>query len=398
MAKKSSKIENSEENVFSFSTLQKELFKINPDSDLLADMPYKNILEYFGLGNYLLNAQISGSLFNGAPAGRVTILSGEPSSGKTFLSLNACREAQQKGYNIIWIDTENAMDRETMSKFGIDPSVNKVDYQPISTVEGIINLMGKLTSILKDAKRRKEKLPKILIVIDSLGNLSTEWELGIVKDGESGKVDMGHKQKLLKRLFRVCVVDCGILQIPVIVTNHVYSSMSLYGEPVISGGTGAFYNASTIITLSTAQLKDGIDAKTKTGIIVTSKIRKSRFTKAGIPIKFHISFYRGMNPYIGLEEYVDWETCGIAPGKILSDGTFEPAGKQFRTYAVKHLNKNIKPSEIWKPEIFTKEVLEALDLKLNKIFMLPDPTHESLEDIDNILFNENDDTEDETIE
>jgi RecA/RadA recombinase len=219
--------------VFKFADLQKELYKVSPDAELLGDDEFSNINEYFGFGNYLLNAQISGSLFRGAPAGRVTMLSGEHSSGKTYLSLNAVREAQAKGYYIIWIDTENAMDRLTMKKFGLDSSINKVDYHPIGTVEGVINLIVKLTSTLKDAKRDGLELPKILIVIDSLGNLSTEWEMQISKDGESGKVDMGHKQKLLKRLFRVCVVDCGILGIPIIATNHVYSTMSMYGEAVI---------------------------------------------------------------------------------------------------------------------------------------------------------------------
>jgi hypothetical protein len=80
----------------------------------------------------------------------------------------------------------------------------------------------------------------------------------------------------------------------------------------MSGGGGAIYAASMILMLSKASLKENNKeaekaGMTKTGVLVTSKPTKNRFAKP-IPVKFHISFYNGMNPYVGLEKYVSWES------------------------------------------------------------------------------------------
>lgn len=69
MAKKS-------KGVFSFADLCGELHKINPDSSILSQNPYATIEDWIGMGNYLLNAQVTGSMFKGIPEGRVTMLSG----------------------------------------------------------------------------------------------------------------------------------------------------------------------------------------------------------------------------------------------------------------------------------------------------------------------------------
>ena len=62
---------------FLFSSLCKELTKINPESSILKSNPYAKITDWVGLGNYLLNAQVTGSLFKGIPEGRVTMVAGQ---------------------------------------------------------------------------------------------------------------------------------------------------------------------------------------------------------------------------------------------------------------------------------------------------------------------------------
>ena len=282
-----------------YQKLKEELYQISPEAQLIAENPHKEPTEYFDLGNYALNAQVSGDIFKGAPAGKVTLFSGEESTGKTFLALNASRGAQRKGYKIIWVDTESAMDENLMERFQIDSK--ECVILPMNTIDNVIKLITKIGEDLKYLKGQGEDIPKMMIVIDSLGNLTTQREIDQVIGGNI-KADVGWKQKLMKRLFTLCTVNMGVLQIPIIAVNHVYQTMNPYGEPTrMAGGAGPFYNSSTIIDLSKAKLKDGKDKKQQTGIIVTSKIKKSRFTKAGIPIKFQISHYKGMNPYIGLE-------------------------------------------------------------------------------------------------
>jgi hypothetical protein len=94
----------------------------------------------------------------------------------------------------------------------------------------------------------------------------------------------------------------------------------------LSGGGGLIYSASVILALSKAQIKEGT---IQTGIIVTVKTLKNRFGKP-IPIKFHIRWDRGMNRFIGMEEYMNWETCGIQKGNMVTQKEFSGIKVRFQ--------------------------------------------------------------------
>jgi len=142
-----------------------------------------------------------------------------------------------------------------------------------------------------------------------------------------------------------------------------------------SGGDGPIFAMSVISFLSKAQLKEG-SSTTKTGIVVTSNLKKSRFT---VPeqVKFHISFANGMNPYVGLQDYVTWDACGVERGKLE-----EVKGADGK--------KEIK----FTAKVFTPEVLEQLDNKVIKSkFHLPELM--DYEDIVNSIDIETEDDSDE---
>ena len=63
---------------FSFSDLDKSLTKVDPLGSIMSDNTFSKIDEWIGTGNYLLNAQISGSIFKGVPNSRSIMLSGVP--------------------------------------------------------------------------------------------------------------------------------------------------------------------------------------------------------------------------------------------------------------------------------------------------------------------------------
>jgi RecA/RadA recombinase len=385
----------------SFSDLDVVLSKISPKGSIITHNTFSKIDEYINTGNYLLNAQLTGSLFGGIPNSRSICFAGESGTGKTFLTLNACREAQKMGYHVIYCDSEAAVDEDIMKNFGIDP--DKVRYQPVSTSLEVRHFVSNLCDTLRKSKEKGSEIPKIMLVLDSLGNLATTKERNDAASG-SEKKDMT-KQQDLRSLFRVITTDLAEFKIPFVFTNHTYASIgSFFPGQTISGGGGAIYNASIILQLSKAGLKE--DGTNKTGIIVTSKPAKNRFARP-IPIKFHISFYKGMNPFVGLEQYINWETCGIQRGKLLTekevtkwfgadeesnekrteinktrflhtdaDGVetnmyFEPK-ETARTLAVRHLCDLVKPQELFTPRVITAEVLSLLDETVIKsAFMLP---------------------------
>lgn len=360
---------------FSFLSLDKELSKITgfETGSILAENTFSEVDEWIPTGNYLLNAQLSGSLFGGIPNTRSLGLMGDPGTGKSFVCLNVVREAQKKGYDVIYCDTEGAIDKSTATKFGINQY--KVRYQPIKTVTEFQTFVSNLLNLVKKAKEGGSS-PKILLILDSLGMLSTDKELADAVAGKNA-ADMGAKAKELRKLFRVITLDLTAARIPLICTNHVYAGGGFFPTKESSGGDGPIFAMSVISFLSKAQLKEG-NSTTKTGIIVTSNLKKSRFTIPE-PVKFHISFANGMNPYVGLQDFVSWEACGIERGKLeevknkdgVKELVFTPNASSTR-WAVKHMGKTVTSSQLFTPEIFTQEVLQQLDEKVIKPhFLLP---------------------------
>ena len=364
---------------FSFAELDKQLSKIDgfEMGSILENNEFSEVTDWIPTGNYLLNAQLSGTLFGGIANNRSMGIAGDPQTGKSFLCMNIVREAQRKDYNVIYCDTEGAIDKTGAKKFGID--TNKVRYQPIKTISDfkvfVANLVDKVKAYRKDGAD-----PKIALVLDSLGMLSTDKETGDALKGKSA-MDMGIRSKELRSLFRVITLDLTAVKIPLICTNHTTTGNIGGFMPTkeAAGGDGPIFSMSNVIMLSKAQLKDSNDKKT--GIIVTSTPKKARFTRP-YAVKFHISFMNGMNPYVGLQDFVSWENCGIQRGKLEVDKKtgemeFIPNESSPR-WAVRHLGKTVPSTQIFTPDVFTEDVLRQLDENvIQPHFKLPDLFDES---------------------
>jgi RecA/RadA recombinase len=382
------------------------LKKLNPDAALISESAFGDIKEWIPTGNYALNCQISGSLFKGLPSNRIIGISGPSGTGKTYLALNMAREAQKIGYHILYFDTEFAIDENHVSKFGIDSS--EFTLIPEDVIHNVKHQIVEIFEAMKDAIKVKKDPGKFMIIIDSIGNLKTAKEDSDSKSGDH-KRDMTRPSEI-KSLFRTITVPSGKLNVPILFVNHTYTDTTAYvPTDKIAGGSGVQYNPSVNIILSKAKLKEETKASkevnmTQTGIIVTSKLEKSRFTRP-IPIKFHINFFSGMNKYIYLETFVSWETCGIQKGtltkKVIKKPVLDDNGEQIiyrgkpkfeeietdeiefvpdenaKTYAVRHLGKNIKSAkELLTKEVFTEEVLKALNIEMGKKFLLPEAVND----------------------
>ncbi len=299
-------------------------------------------------GSYIFNALVSGSIYGGIPSNKVTALAGESSTGKTFFALSIVRhflESNPQG-NVIYFESESAISKQMMEERNID--VARVGLVPVVTVQEFRTQAMKIVSEyekLKEADR-----PPLLMVLDSLGNLSTSKEM---EDSAAGKDtrDMTRAQ-VVKSIFRVLTLNLGRANIPLLVTNHTYEVVGAY-VPMkeMSGGTGLKYAASNIVFLSKAKEKDGTEV---VGNIITATNRKSRFTKENSKVKTRL-FYdeRGLDRYYGLlelgEQYGVFERVG---NRIKIDGT------------------SVYPKQILaNPEkYFTEDVMQALDEAAAKEF------------------------------
>lgn len=322
--------------------------------------------EFIGTGIYLLNALFSTSIFGGIQSNRLTVFAGESGTGKSFLCYNVCREAQQKGWNIIYIDTEFSIEFDQLPNFGIDTSPDRFRLVRTNVVEDLKLFLASFLNNLKAKKEEGYELPKFLIILDSAGQLASRKEVNDAIEGKE-KADMT-RAKTMGSLFRIINSDLGFLNIPMIVTNHTYLSMDLFPQEIMKGGNALVYTASTIVFVSKAKLKDGSEDEMdigQSGIIVTAKAKKNRLAKPK-KIKFELSFTKGCNPYKGLESFCIpelFDKIGIAQGKIEVDKTsgemiFKPGGNQ---WYVRHLDRKISKDQLHTPQVFTQQVLEVME-------------------------------------
>jgi len=347
-------------NSFTFDDINKELAAVNPLGSVMETSNFSEVTEWIDTGNYHLNACISGSLFGGWPNNRSCSIAGPSGTGKTYLILNSVKRAIDMGYYVIFYDSEAAVDKDLMKKFGIDTS--RVNYQPLNTVQEFRTSVTNVTKKMQDAKRDGAELPKIMVILDSAGNLATQKEIDDAMSG-SEKSDMT-RSKVLKSIFRIIMTPLADLKIPFLFTNHTYMTQDFISRQVAGGGTGPEYAASVVLMLNKAQLKDG---ENKVGIVVTAKPDKNRFAKP-MPIKFHLHFGQGMNRFVGLENYVSWETCGIDRGTVDKKTGEKTVDKKSKYWICEHLDHQVSNKEFFTEKVFTDAVLKKIDEQIKPIF------------------------------
>lgn len=224
MAKKTISTESAGDSIF-------DLIKsVDNSAEILSESSNAIIEDYIDTGCYILNACMTGSLFKGIPSGRVLCLAGAPGSGKSFLAISACREAQKKGYTPIYMDSEGAIDKDFVMRLGCDAS--KMIIKQVTTISEVSTFMANLLQKVNAIK--KSDRPKLIFVLDSLGNLTSTKELSDTLDA-NGKRDMTKAQET-KALFRTNATALAKAQAPFIVTSHIYMTQDLFAKTVVSGG------------------------------------------------------------------------------------------------------------------------------------------------------------------
>ena len=302
---------------------------------------------YVDTGSYIFNALVSGSIFGGVSGNKITAFVGESGSAKTYYSLAVVKNFLNNnpdGY-CLYFDTESAITKSLLLSRGID--VNRLVVLNVVTVEEFRTKALKAVDIYlkKDESDRKP----CMFVLDSLGMLSTTKEISDTL-AEKDARDMT-KAQVIKGAFRMLTLKLGQANIPMIVTNHVYDSMSMYSPKEISGGSGLRYSASTIIYLSKSKEKEGTDI---IGAIIKAKTYKSRFSKENQDAETRL-FYdeRGLDRYYGL------------PQLAAESGVWTYAANRYEVEGKKIYEKEILKN----PEkYFTDEVMEKLDFAAKEKF------------------------------
>ena len=298
---------------------------------------------YLSTGSYSLNALLSGSMYGGVPSNKISCFAGSEAVGKTFITLSIANNflKEDKDNIVIYFESEGALTKEMIEERGLD--TNRIGLFPVATVE---EFRTQCVKIIENSKRSKGKL---MIFLDSLGNLSTMKEMGDVASG-SDKRDMT-RAPMIRGTFRTLALMLAKHHIPLILTNHTYDSIgSMFPKKEISGGGGIKYAASTIVTLGKRKHKDGTDV---IGNIIKAKLVKGRMTKEESIIEMMLDYDKGLDKYYGLVPIA--EKYGIF--KKVSTRYETPSGKAFEKTIVNDPEK-----------YFTEDVMKELEKAVFKEF------------------------------
>lgn len=235
----------------------------------------------------IINAASSGDLLGGYRSG-ITTIAGPSRHFKSILGLFMVKAYLKKNPDAVclYYDSEFGSPPDYLSSMGID--TERVMHSPVLHVE---QLKFDLTAQLENFERGD----KIIVFIDSIGNLASKKEVDDAIDQKS-VADMT-RAKQIKSLFRIATPHFTTKDIPCIVINHTYESQGMYPTAVVSGGTGVMYSSDAVWIIGRSQEKDGKELE---GYKFTIVIEKSRYVREKSRFPFVVKFSGGIDKWSGL--------------------------------------------------------------------------------------------------
>lgn len=237
----------------------------------------------------VLNIMLAGDIKGGLTSG-LTTFAGPSKHFKSTFALLLAKSYLEKYQDsiLLFYDSEFGTPKSYFNSMEID--TDRAIHTPITNIE---ELKHDITVQLKNIDRGD----KVIIVIDSIGNLASLKEAEDAEDGKS-VADMT-RAKSIKSLFRIVTPHLKLKNIPLIAINHTYKEQSMYPKDIVSGGTGITYSSDNIYIIGRQQEKKGTEIEGYNFII---NAEKSRFVKEKSKVSVQVTFDGGINRYSGLME------------------------------------------------------------------------------------------------
>ena len=280
-----------------------------------------------------INVALSGRLDGGMTPG-LTVWAGPSKHFKTAFTLLMAKSYMDKYPDaaLLFYDSEFGTPQSYFDSFGIDTS--RVMHTPITDIEQIkFDVMQQMNELKRG--------DKVIIVVDSIGNLASKKEVEDALDGKS--VGDMTRAKQLKSFFRMVTPHLTLKDIPMIVVNHIYMEQGMFPKAIVSGGTGIYYSAQNIYIVGRQQDKDGTDLVGYNFII---NVEKSRYVREKSKIPVTVSFDGGISTWSGLLDMATESGHVVKPSNgwysRVNTTTGEVEEKKFRI-------KDTDSKEFWLP-------------------------------------------------
>lgn len=273
------------------------------DTAILSKSKFFEDKDLIPIGIPALDIACSGDIDGGFAPGH-TMWAGPSKNFKTGFTLLMVKAYQTKYPEsvVLFYDSEFGSPQSYFKTFGID--MDRIVHTPVTDVEQLkFDIMKQLEGI--------ERGDRVMIVIDSIGNLASKKEVEDALEGKS-VADMT-RAKQIKSLFRMVTPHLNLKDIPMVTINHTYKTLEMYARDVVGGGTGSYYSADNIFILGRQQekAKDGHVE----GYSFIINVEKSRYVREKSKIPVTAYFDSGVNKYSGLLEMAQ-ETGHVVKVKV----------------------------------------------------------------------------------
>lgn len=308
-------------------------------SDILSESKFFNKQDMVPTSVPIINVALSGRLDGGLTPG-LTMWAGPSKHFKTAFSLLMAKSYMEKYPDaaMLFYDSEFGTPKSYFESFNID--MDRVLHTPITDVEQLkFDIMKQLDTIGRD--------DRVVIVIDSIGNLASKKEVEDAMDQKS-VADMS-RAKQIKSLFRMVTPHLTMKNIPMVVVNHTYMEIGLFPKAIVGGGTGSYYSADNIYIIGRRQDKKGTEV---IGYDFIINVEKSRYVKEKSKIPVSVSYDGGISKWSGLLDVAVDGGFVVKPNQgWYSKVDMETGEVEDKKYRIKDTNTK----DFWMPIITSKK-------------------------------------------
>jgi RecA/RadA recombinase len=270
-----------------------------------AESRFGDVSNWISTGSYALNRILSGSIYKGIPSGRVIILGGESSSGKSLISAYIAANALKQGYDaVFYFDSEGGGLKEFFEGVGCD--TEKIIQILVESVEDAQIQILKTFKMIQDYKESDPNC-KFLCVLDSLGALVAEK---VLRDADKDKVasEMGGRSKIVNNMVKAITIPALKTDTAMLILNHIYDDPSAMFASKIKnqgGGRGLQYmgtinvQCSRLLEKETDKEGDAFHSGTNLNFFTV----KNRICRPSLETRIYLDFKKGFtNKFDGLFE------------------------------------------------------------------------------------------------
>lgn len=248
-------------------------------------------------GIKLLDATLGG----GFAVGALSVVVGNPGSGKSMLAMQAAGRAQLKFKNsiVMFLDSEESTTTQRLSDLGVRyPEI--VPYGEM-TVEKVFRIIEKLC-IFKNEKNMID-IPSV-VIWDSIANTLSEKEMTITDPNQA----IGYKARVLTQLLPQYISKCSKYGIALVAVNQLRDviAMGPYSAPRdlkmmsshkdMPGGNSLKFNAFQLVEMKPKSVLDeskfGFD-----GIMARCKCAKNKLFRPNIEVDIIGNFTHGFSNF-----------------------------------------------------------------------------------------------------